>query len=594
MRKLIIILLLCASYLTGKCQVVSIFESSGSDEYRAVEKAGIVDINSNLQLKINRETLALLVGSKTNANPQLVNELNFYNKLLIYQNDIQKLLITDLSKATEAEKLNTLGEFSDKVSDLIDQINTDEIVRAQTVIYFKEFMKLATEDKMKFNNYPIYYCLTKLADDKAEKLKQLNSAINETKIKIALTAFLNTKDERNKKVHIENFDDYSVGEFYQTERWVTSFSDKDIEAMNSTRALANKLNENVDKNFNEIVNITKSHIQSLVCIDTLIEKFNQVKNNRQLIIARNKNVIDSAFDEAKTDLNNLIEIATQLKQLDLKDANSLILFNTIQEDFISNAEVLPEKFETIFNNIPQNLKSSNAEIIDLIKQIEVCKAALLADKETFEKIKNLTTGLLLPSKKTAQNVITIGKEVKNFGINDMPEFGFIDLKTTGKRANSDELEIRLLIRTPEDIEKLKPGITIEKRTLTLQQIRIYSESNVSLIFASPVNASAQVKLQNKFQFAPSGSLLFKGGSRKSKAWNYLEPSIGFNMSTPDFDLDGVPEVGVGGVFTILKNVLSFGYAYNTKTDNPYWFFGLSLPFSTVGIPINTVQTNASK
>ena len=100
-------------------------------------------------------------------------------------------------------------------------------------------------------------------------------------------------------------------------------------------------------------------------------------------------------------------------------------------------------------------------------------------------------------------------------------------------------------------------------------------------------------LENKFQFTPSGSLLFKFGSRKSRTWNYLEPGIGFNISTPDFDLDGTPEIGLGGVLTVLKDVLSIGVSYNTKTDNPYWFFGLSLPFSIPGVPINSVQTNAS-
>ena len=105
-------------------------------------------------------------------------------------------------------------------------------------------------------------------------------------------------------------------------------------------------------------------------------------------------------------------------------------------------------------------------------------------------------------------------------------------------------------------------------------------------------SSDVVKLDNPFQFAPAGNLLFKKGSRENKTWHFINPGFGFSMSTPDFDLDGVPEVGVGAVVTALNDVISLGISYNTKTDNPYWFFGLSLPFDMMGLPVNTIQTES--
>ncbi|MFX7804608.1 hypothetical protein ABTK17_20430, partial [Acinetobacter baumannii] len=59
---------------------------------------------------------------------------------------------------------------------------------------------------------------------------------------------------------------------------------------------------------------------------------------------------------------------------------------------------------------------------------------------------------------------------------------------------------------------------------------------------------------------------------------------GFHISTPDFDLDGYPDVSYGGVLTLFRNVLSTGIAYNTRTSSPFWFFGLALPFTTLGLP----------
>ncbi len=124
---------------------------------------------------------------------------------------------------------------------------------------------------------------------------------------------------------------------------------------------------------------------------------------------------------------------------------------------------------------------------------------------------------MAPFKNTAKVADEIGGKALEFSLDNFPEIGYIDLKTTGKRMNGDELEIKIKLKTEEDKAKNLPGETLEMRTFTLQQIKVYSITKVTLILAIPP-ASSNVELleKNNVQFSPSGSLLFKFGSRKSK------------------------------------------------------------------------------
>ena len=593
-QRIITAFVLLASILSyGQDRLIEISEIKNLTDTIPINPSGIIDINSDLALKIMRDNLAMKVGSTTKANPQLISELERYNKILTYQKGIQDVLHTDLTNATLSERITVLGKFSDQMSDFYTDLFEDKELEEKFEAYYDAFEELPVVEQKKYGDYYVPYGLEQLSIEIAENLKQLQEIIDQKKIEIQVTAYLNTKEEINRKVHVENFDEYELGEFYKVDRWVTSFSKEDVVAFNNTQELANELNDLVDNNFKDIQSVLKENIRSVECTNNLLKEINQLIADRETIFSTNLSVATLALHEIKESFTELYKIADSVKEYDGTSGNVLELFNATQEEFMTKAITLPSKIDVILQNLPIEIRDGNPEIVSLKGSFESCKTIIQSDIAQLKKISQVVTGIMKPSRIAAQNGMDIGKKVYAFGISELPEKGYIDLKRTGKRANGDQLLIRVTILTPEPKTKKKRRTTIDKMVLTLQQIKVYSRSNVSVILASPFNASENVMLENKFQFTPSGSLLFKYGSRSSRTWNYLEPGIGFNISTPDFDLDGTPEIGLGAVITALKDVLSVGVSYNTKTDNPYWFFGISLPFSIPGVPINNVQTNAN-
>jgi len=58
----------------------------------------------------------------------------------------------------------------------------------------------------------------------------------------------------------------------------------------------------------------------------------------------------------------------------------------------------------------------------------------------------------------------------------------------------------------------------------------------------------------------------------------------------DFNLDGVPEVGIGGAISLLRDWLQGGVGYNVFQRGWYGFVGVGLPLPTFGM---TTTSNAS-
>jgi hypothetical protein len=271
--------------------------------------------------------------------------------------------------------------------------------------------------------------------------------------------------------------------------------------------------------------------------------------------------------------------------------NALEGFNQAQSEFLNLATTLKNDLNAFKNRLTEAGKTQVAEIT---ADVQTCVALLDNDITLIKQVYSVITSLLTPFKQSATAAADVAGDAFSFSLDKLPKFGRIDLKTTGKRENGDEIVIKVIARSAEDVKTNMPGEVLEARAITLQQVNAYSETNIGVILASPKERNASVTLPSKVQFAPSGSLLLKFGSRKSMLWNNISPGIGFNISTPDFNMDGQPDISYGGVVTLFRNVLSGGISYNTKTASQFWFVGLSLPFASLGLPLGNVETQKAK
>ena len=594
MRTIIIAVILIAISNSISGQYIRVTEKVKDNmiELKSTE-SNIVDINSQLEVEIIKDSLIMKMSKSLGINQDLRSQVEKLNYILENQIEILNKLETNVANLSKEQQIETLGGYSllmVKFYERLMEAKNNEI-RNSANKYLAEYIDLRKVGKINIITYPdhVTYVILKLLSETDKTLKMIGSSEDFQKIKFQLTATLNTGTGYPSKVHIENFDNYSEGEYHQVPRWVTTFSDEDIAEFEKMKISSEQLNKMVNYDIDNLSDLIHANFKSIGCLQKLVFKMESEVQNNITIDEQQKNGVKKLVENLSDEFIEFTNILTANN----KDVNILELFNNYKEVVIVAADSLSSRISSLSEENTELVASLPPELSNLFKQINTCRDELSKDIESVKTITEVAANLLSPLKKTGDIADQVSDEVLSFSSDNLPSRGYINLETSGPRKSGNKLIIRMKVIGPEKDGVVPPNETIEKRTLELQLTKVYSISKVTLILAIPYG-SKKIELQkmNDVQFAPSGSLLFKYGSRKSRTWNFLNPGIGFNISTPDFNLDGTPDVGLGVIGTVLKDILSIGWSYNTTTNSPYWFVGLSIPITMPGLPINTVQSKS--
>ncbi len=598
MKKNTLILLLMLIAGTISSQILQVYEIEKINEKKPIESnSNIIDINARIEVSISKESLIKTVSISEGINQDMLNQLDKLNFVLANQIDILQSLDLDFNSLSHEEKIAELGKYSALMSDFYSRLRNkgNEEIKNSVEKHFSSYITKRNNNQIDVIAYPSpqVYVIKKVAEDAGKLLSSMGKSKDFEKIRFQLVASLNSKSGYPSKVHVENFDNYSEGEFYEVPRWVTTFSDEDIAVFEKTRDQADKLNTLVNYNLDNVSEMLKSNFSSIECFQNLIITIDTTIRNRISSIddAQKKKEIEDFLNVLNFRILNAYEMLNELQSLN-DGTNILQTFNSYQETISSAIKTLPETIETILTNNSVLITALPDDLVQIVDDVKTCNNKLSEDIESAVTIVKAVNELLNPFKKTADFADQVSNKVINFSMDNLPDHGYINLKTAGPRKNGDELVIRFKVLNEEESKNNLPGETVEMRIFELRQLSVYSISKVTLILAVPyANSDVELLDKNRVQFAPSGSLLFKFGSRKYRTWNYLDPGIGFNFSTPDFNLDGTPDIGMGIIGTVLKDIVSFGWSYNTNTDSQYWFVGLSIPVDLPGLPINSVKSN---
>ncbi|MCJ8208301.1 hypothetical protein MUY27_01185 [Mucilaginibacter sp. RS28] len=589
MKKIILFTFLAIIGGSLRAQLLTVRETSkNATDTLSFKDVPIVDINGSLSVQIKKGDLLLKIPQVAQSDPQRTARLKAL--LFILQSEQELLRQLSIPAAMGKPDLVQLKSFSTLMIEFLGRVQQYPSIRQDVnklAIEFGAKYRDNSLDKSAFPNAQTYVIknLSKITDT---LITGLQSSAGASNVSIQLKAFLNTKKENAIKVHVENFDNYSAGEYYEVPRWVTSFSQSDIQQYNQMADVSATLNTMLNSKLSDIVKGLADSVKSYQCFNELLTS---VQTQAATISGQANADVSTFVQTSEQNLKDLVSALQAIKNPgNVTGLNGLQVFNQTVNNLLTVASNFKASVTALRQQVNQQVINADPALRSINSQFDNCTQLLQKDIQTATAVYNTVTGLFKPFQNTASQVQQVTGAAFDLTINKLPEFGYIDLKTTGQRENGDELEIKLIYRTSDDIAQNKPGTTLRLVDIELQQINFYSETNIGVILARPFNNSADVKLSRQFQFAPAGSLLLKFGSRKSRLWNSLSPGIGFNVSTPDFNLDGSPDVSYGGVITLFRNVLSAGLSYNTKTSSPFWFFGLSLPFATLGLPIGNVQT----
>ena len=168
-----------------------------------------------------------------------------------------------------------------------------------------------------------------------------------------------------------------------------------------------------------------------------------------------------------------------------------------------------------------------------------------------------------------------GEAIRHSALESLPERTRVSLPSTGRRAPGDRIEVKLAVAAGDQLPE-----ELEVRRLRMYRILLHLESAAAVIFATRPDIPGVGG--GPFQVAPALSVLLQFGDR-SLPWfdSLLTPGIGLSAAALDFDRDGTPELGLGGVVTVFHDVIQIGGGYNVFKSEGYFFFGLGLPLSNL-------------
>lgn len=559
-------------------QVLSVKETYRGDSRTIInDDAQIIEINSTLEIQVSKGKLNNAIKKNI---PDIIETVKLESKLISLKQALQNKSAVISILEQQMPTVEKQKPFFKIVDGFLTAVQVDPYLSSRYEELANEYF---TSQFFTEGNPLDSYILSNLNNDVLSIEAELKT-IELYKYNISVMAFKKGQSGGD-RVHIQNYDTYSNRNYFNVERWVTNLS---VEDQQQLGALAEIARENNKREFELFETLKKKLLNELSSISCVIS----LKNN---IIKFIKNIELNDFipPKVKTEIFAVKAAISQFQSLyqllkrDIRQWNITVLLN-IEDQMLTVIESIKSIDKTIVDlKTLINQTASAPTFMPLMDELNNFYAKIQIDIASLENGIALLFGL-------QTNYIankSIGDEAMSFSLDNLPEKGFINLKDTGKRQNCNELLIEMVLRMASTMENAPEQIfTLEQRTFIMQLISARSEIAVGLIFASLFN-KADLNLQSNrdFFYAPSASLLLKFGSSKSYFYNeFLDFGVGLNIASPDFDTDGIQELGVGLITTAFNDILSVGINYNVTIDNFYWFFGINLPFNIPGLPVNTI------
>ncbi len=562
----------------------NLYQKKGENPSIKIKDGGIADINSTLVVILNKKAIAEKSQVMSGGAPINSQDLVKLKKLLQNQQRILELLNEDVSKP-DFEKL---GELANYMIDFSNEVLADSVLGAIYTEAFNEYMaKLETGQ---VTGSPDAFIFSYFINKTEELASSISSAMGDSDVKFSLVGNLRSRKGR-RAIKLSNEFDNLAAEYFTVPQFEFALSDDDKKEL---RQIANftqnikALKEKGEKKIDELLN---QSFQSKFCIENLHE---QLKN----INERASTLFPSKADEVKSNLQKPYFEASELVLKYTKgqgiadEVDNVQLLVGFNDDLVTTQQ----KVDSLLFHMDRGLAAvvadmpSDPVLLQIRQTYDGCKASLKADRDRMVAIYQDVTTFLDQARRAVEAVDKISEKIKRLDFDQIPEKAFIDLTETGFRENGDRMHIKAVIWREVD-GKEKP-LTIDERIFTVQQIGVFSVVKPLLLLANPFDDnSPNVQLKSDFQFAPSYSMLFKVGSRKSNAFNnFWSPGLGFNFSATDFDTDGIPEFGAGLELSLIRDYLAAGLGYNFGADETYYYFGFRLPFGAVPLPLfNNVE-----
>lgn len=575
-----ILFLLCTVQHSFSQSIITIREIDQNN--KPYDNYNNADINSQLMVRFDRAAFIRKVNTAGIGNPLPADAVSLLN---ILYDATQK--VEGWSKGMEEAVRNyvrgdkaSLTSFLERTSSITQEIITVFDRDPQTRDYFEAYEDVADIWG------GILYALNKRITDLEEQLSN-SPAYNDVRIQIGGWLMHNNLPS---PLHFNGLDDNPLGEYYEVERWKFTLTDAQLSQLEDIQKWV-KSSQQRELNVSEILRGEYVRQFTGILEQKLKTDFAEFKKEGEKVLATLQD------QQIVTDVKQILAQGDHIKVLltgKVKYYQSLV--NNTPSDgsaFISRLQADVTTINSEFNKMKALLTGLQSHVPAAGAEVKAQCANLLAI--AGGKITDLAN-MLIPDdllrfggeeRRFTALALSFSDKVYSLALGSIPAEATTDLLYAGFRQAGDRVVIKMLVTNTSS----KKSLLEETHSVTLYRILPHLEATVGVIFAHPLTAT---KIEKDVQMAPYYNVLFKGIMGMSQKWkrnsslpnNLLDLNFGLHVSSPDFDKDDVPELGVGVVASTLKDYLQVGWAYNLFQGANYVFVGFRLPIPTMNLGSN--------
>lgn len=595
---------ICAACMSVQAQqVLGLREVTAANKTHSLPDsgAGIVDMNSTIRIDLNQAEIQdqIFRFEGLSEGDSRLSELKKLNEILRAETEILELINSITGQdSNQFEAYKRLATLKMEVYRLIKQhpdLYTELAGQSR-----------AANEFVRSGQGPFIVFVLNFLEARAQRIRdalylELEGA-SATRVYFRLAGFIKNKSG-GRPIHIENFDDYSAESFQELELFSAPLTAEDRQTIASHKQLTEELRGGLSTGIQQAKTMLIGGLDSLYTSEEAITSFRQtVLDVRDQMRAAKKDTVLQFVTTRLTNLDDLNLLYGSMQSL-VSTFSGNFSGDSLSGDRIEARLIqLEQQIDGVLGVIPTELdrfESANARMITEDQEVGGSISRIRGDyqqvrssvDQDISKVKKFLAdvkNLLNPFRKAYLASEEIGEEVRRFTADNIPDVGYIDLRYIGERKAGDEILIKAVLekgkrREAKDYEERM----LYRRFISIARVAAHVKMSGSLILANPYNRENNSRVNpnlNQYQFAPTYGIFMKWGSRKSHFYNeFINLGIGMAFSSPDFNLDGTPELGASIMLTGFRDIIGGGWGWNFGADTPYLFIGFNIPFNVGGL-----------
>jgi len=575
-------LLLAAASALAQTSVVTIQEvDEDGNQIALTDKSRIVDINSTLNLTLDRTVLNNYLEQKglTGSASSLVARIDTLSEVLKRSDaSLQKLQQAFATQpgqnASVEERKQHWAETAEAAADAA------LLVRGEPELNSYLNALLVQNPEAAANPIEQYRLVYVAAANIARDLQtEVDNVATTSGVYVQMGAWVETRP-----IHIAGFDEYPPDENYVVQRWNLALNADEQARLTAYSNLAKKVNADGVKTLLSWKTIGPSIIDAYLngtksgqCAASLARNFDAAKKETWA----NADAVQQQLEKGRKDAQDYVDFLEGLKKKyanggsagSLAPAAFLVGTNTDIQALVNRTSALPKTLTDDANGVIKlvtaGVTAATTAAQSLVDQTRQCGADAKSDVQELQDKVLKNVKFLLGETEFNTAALELGDQVSKLSLLQLPSTVSIPLTGTGRRDAGDHFTLKFAVGTAS-----APREVVETRQLIMYRILWHMDLKANLIWADPKDTTS-VK---HFQAAPAYNAMLKHGSREHVLWNsLLDPGVGLNFAALDFNHDDAQELGVSVGLSAIRDFLTVGYGYNVSQGVKYWFFGLRLP-----------------